>query len=297
MKIQPRLSLLGGTDYTEIEDKTAAFLKVWDALPPQQQQSLVAQNVVAGEIYGFGEHTTEELNEIGMHLAETGRINKMLMRFFDPLNGEILGDRISSPKINRRQDVAALLDAHTSQNQSRRNLTGVFYDVKNQCLVATDGYSMVMIPQQVSGENRIILMRHVGASPKGSLVDGNFPNWQAVIPENCVEQSWDWRLAHSKLRVAVRINQAGNKMMPPAAFVVWLAEGGCVRFNPSYVLCALDTLIAAGAHRVRLLMKGVNLPMLLEGDTGSKAVIMPIRSDGAVFWCLCPANIGTPVVL
>lgn len=214
--------------------------------------------------------------------AESGKPLPSMERFKDafPVEGVALPSRVDLSKVAIKPikpaapDVAA--KSHASTDATRFVLEGVYYDADAQAIVATDGKRMFVMPQKVDGESRII------ATADGHQIQGNFPNWRQVIPtfnRSFTLHSIDIDKARRAGTVLSGVNKTIGKLAASSAKVM---IGGAL-LDPAYVKDSVEALVASGAKTVRAAIApateaGVTTPILLRGDNGALAVIMPIQS-------------------
>jgi hypothetical protein len=214
--------------------------------------------------------------------AESGKPLPSMERFKDsfPYEGVVLPSRVDLSKVAIKPikpaapDVAA--KSHASTDATRFVLEGVYYDTEAQAVVATDGKRMFVMPQKVDGESRII------ATVDGRQIQGNFPNWRQVIPtfnRSFTLHSIDIDKARRAGTVLSGVNKTIGKLAASPAKVM---VGGAL-LDPTYVRDSVEALVASGAKTVRAATApateaGVTTPILLRGDNGALAVIMPIQS-------------------
>jgi hypothetical protein len=179
--------------------------------------------------------------------------------------------------------------SHASDDPNRFVLNGVFHDADAQMVVATDGRRLVAIPKKIDGNSRIARLDTKG--PLGDKdIDGNFPNWRQVIPtfnRSLTLHSIDIDKARRAGTVLAGINKTVGKLAASPAKVM---IGGAL-LDPSYVKDAVEALVASGAETIRAASApatweqgqvrseaAITSPILLRGDNGALAVIMPIQS-------------------
>jgi len=207
--------------------------------------------------------------------AESGKPLPSLEKFKDafPYEGPALPSRVDLSKVAIKPikpaapDVAAR--SHTAKDSSRFVLEGVYYDAEAQAVVATDGRRMFVMPQKVEGESRII------AVADGRQIQGQFPNWKYVVPatdKDTVLFTVDVEKARRAGTVLSGINKSLKSIAQPAKIQIGMAT-----LDPSYVKDAVEAIVASGAKKIYAASKDDQSPVMLRGDNGAMAVIMPMR--------------------
>jgi hypothetical protein len=207
--------------------------------------------------------------------AESGKPLPSLEKFKSafPFEETTLPDRVDISKVKIKPvkplagDVAA--KSHTSTDPTRFVLAGVYYDKDAQSVVATDGRRLIAIPQKVDGESRIV------SAIDGNQIQGQFPNWKQVIPtvdNNTILFNVDIDKARRAGTVLSGINKTLRGITKPAKVKVGMAT-----LDPVYVKDSVEALLASGAKKIYAASKDDQSPVMLRGDNGAMAVIMPLR--------------------
>jgi hypothetical protein len=207
--------------------------------------------------------------------AESGKPLPSLEKFKSafPFEETTLPDRVDISKVNIKPvkplagDIAA--KSHTSTDPTRFVLAGVYYDKEAQSVVATDGRRLIAIPQKVEGESRIV------SAIDGNQIQGQFPNWKQVIPtidSNTILFNVDIDKARRAGTVLSGINKTLKGVVKPAKVKVGMAT-----LDPVYVKDSVEALLASGAKKIYAASKDDQSPVMLRGDNGAMAVIMPLR--------------------
>jgi hypothetical protein len=207
--------------------------------------------------------------------AESGKPLPSLEKFKSafPFEETTLPDRVDISKVNIKPvkplagDIAA--KSHTSTDPTRFVLAGVYYDKDAQSVVATDGRRLIAIPQKVEGESRIV------SAIDGNQIQGQFPNWRQVIPtvdNNTILFNVDTDKARRAGTVLSGINKTLKGVVTPAKVRVGMAT-----LDPVYVKDSVEALLASGAKKIYAASKDDQSPVMLRGDNGAMAVIMPLR--------------------
>lgn len=261
-----------------IDQEANTFVAQWNGLSKEEQNERTASNVVE-ELRAFhGNKSNVELTAIGMNLAERCKLNKRLGTFFGRLTGDIVGDRVGIARIPKAKDAAKALDANTR----RRAFKGVLFDSVEQCLVGTDGTHLVAVPYPVEGATRIVAQRQLDKTNKGGIIEANPPAWKQVADwaqRNTFAVPFTWQDAYTKSKVAAHLNKVSGARKVLSAYSVVQLRNEVITFDPQLIVKAITTLVACGASTLHLLVRGANCPIVLTSDTGSIAVIMPIRVD------------------
>jgi hypothetical protein len=207
--------------------------------------------------------------------AETGKPLPSMERFKDsfPYEGVALPGRVDLSKVAIKPikpaapDVAAR--SHAAKDSSRFVLEGVYYDAESQSVVGTDGRRLIAIPQKVEGKSRII------SATDGREIQGQFPNWKQIIPKvdkDTILFNVDIDKARRAGTVLSGINKTLKSLVIPAKVKVGMAT-----LDPIYVKDSVEALVASGAKKVYAASKDDASPVMLRGDNGAMAIIMPMR--------------------
>jgi hypothetical protein len=184
------------------------------------------------------------------------------------LPGTVNLDRLKLKPVKAASaDTAAA--SHTSNDPTRFVLAGIYYDSENQSLVATDGRRLIAIPQKVEGKSRII------SASDGKEIQGQFPNWRQVVPKvdkDTILFNVDIDKARRAGTVLSGINKTLKSLVIPAKVKVGMAT-----LDPVYVKDSVETLVASGAKKIYAASKDDASPVMLRGDNGAMAIIMPMR--------------------
>ena len=218
--------------------------------------------------------------------AEEGRPLASLQNWKSVIPEDVtLPERVNLDRLKLRPikpaEAQQAAKSHVSDDPNRFVLNGVFHDSDAQMVVATDGRRLVAIPKKIDGNSRIARLDTKG--PLGDKdIDGNFPNWKQVIPtfsRSFALHSIDIEKARRAGTVLSGVNKTIGKLAASPAKVM---IGGAL-LDPTYVKDSVEALVASGAKTVRAATApateaGVATPVLLRGDNGALAVIMPIQS-------------------
>jgi hypothetical protein len=184
------------------------------------------------------------------------------------LPGTVNLDRLKLKPVKAASaDTAAA--SHTSNDPTRFVLAGIYYDSENQSLVATDGRRLIAIPQKVEGKSRIV------SAIDGKEIQGQFPNWRQVVPKvdkDTILFNVDIDKARRAGTVLSGINKTLKSLVVPAKVKVGMAT-----LDPAYVKDSVEALVASGAKKVYAASKDDASPVMLRGDNGAMAIIMPMR--------------------
>jgi hypothetical protein len=207
--------------------------------------------------------------------AESGKPLPSIERFKDafPYEGVTLPGRVDLSRVAIKPikpaapDIAAR--SHTAKDSSRFVLEGVYYDAEAQSVVGTDGRRLIAIPQKVEGKSRII------SATDGREIQGQFPNWKQIIPKvdkDTILFNVDIDKARRAGTVLSGINKTLKSLVVPAKVKVGMAA-----LDPAYVKDSVEALVASGAKKVYAASKDDASPVMLRGDNGAMAIIMPMR--------------------
>ena len=212
--------------------------------------------------------------------AESGKPLPSLEKFKSafPFEETTLPDRVDISKVVikpiKPAEAQQAAKSHASDDPNRFVLNGVFHDADAQMVVATDGRRLVAIPKKIDGNSRIARLDTKG--PLGDKdIDGSFPNWRQVVPT--VDSSTtlfnvDIDKARRAGTVLSGINKSLKGVVKPAKVKVGMAT-----LDPVYVKDSVEALLASGAKKIYAASKDDASPVMLRGDNGAMAVIMPMR--------------------
>jgi hypothetical protein len=241
-----------------------------------------------------------------------GSLGYLKDTFYAQLPKSVNTDKISLKPIKPKtpEDAAA---PFASTDTSRYVLNTVFFDAENKGVVSTDGRRLIFIPSKVSGKSKMVAARNFQKTEggyyggkkatgekyqKGKPVDGNFPNWKQVVPEERKTDkvyNIDIDGARRSGAVLAGINSSlsrgaisGSEAAPALVTV------GEARFNPQFIYDATTALAESGAKQVTARIRDEQSPLLLKGDNGAFAVIMPMRATGTVTADITSPSEATP---
>jgi hypothetical protein len=212
--------------------------------------------------------------------AESGKPLPSLEKFKSafPFEETTLPDRVDISKVVikpiKPAEAQQAAKSHASDDPNRFVLNGVFHDADAQMVVATDGRRLVAIPKKIDGNSRIARLDTKG--PLGDKdIDGSFPNWRQVVPT--VDSSTtlfnvDIDKARRAGTVLSGINKSLKGVVKPAKVKVGMAT-----LDPVYVKDSVEALLASGAKKIYAASKDDASPVMMRGDNGAMAVIMPMR--------------------
>jgi hypothetical protein len=212
--------------------------------------------------------------------AESGKPLPSLEKFKSafPFEETTLPDRVDISKVAikpiKPAEAQQAAKSHASDDPNRFVLNGVFHDADAQMVVATDGRRLVAIPKKIDGNSRIARLDTKG--PLGDKdIDGSFPNWGQVVPtvdNNTILFAVDIDKARRAGTVLSGINKSLKGVVKPAKVKVGMAT-----LDPVYVRDSVEALVASGAKKIYAASKDDQSPVMLRGDNGAMAVIMPMR--------------------
>ena len=201
----------------------------------------------------------------------------------DELKGRIDTSKIKLPviKLKSPEEAASKL---ISNDDTRPTLGGVYFDAKNNVVVATDGKALVAIPKKITGGDKIVAARNIKKTTyqaeikKGQLIDANYPNWKQVIPTGENEKV-DIDIDDT-LKAATILDSLNNTLNnKDEKSLIYFKDA---RFDPSYILSSVTALVESGAKSITAQIGSKEDPLLLTGNNGSIAVVMPIKSNIAI---------------
>ena len=289
------------TDIVSLVETTTAPEKIAAAVKSplenlETAKQLQAELKAAGEKY-MRERVLRKASDDGtLHtsliaLAEAGlRIPKILSEFLEGDTDSprtFTGDNIALKPVTVKKPEDAVV-SHVSTAPDRYVLNGVYFDTDAQAVVATDGRRLAVIPAKVTGKSRVIASNDVKkpksreiAYKKGSVIEGNYPNWKQVVPDTkgYTKTQIDIESVRRKAAVGASIVNMVDVKGAPVTPASLQASNGSV-LNPSFVQDAVETLIASGAKTITLETLGANDPVVFRGDNKAYVVVMGIKVAG-----------------
>lgn len=217
--------------------------------------------------------------------AETGKPLPSIEKAFVPDDVE-LPDRIDTTRIRlpeiKVKSPEEAASPMISYDDNRWVLGGVYFDSTNNMVVATDGRALVAIPKKIT-KDKIIAARNIKettyqeAIKKGQQIDGNYPNWKAVVPtygKDIPKVDIDIDDALKASTILDSINNTFNNKVGSSLIVF-----NGAKLDPKYVLSSITALVESGAKSITAQTLSEADPVLLTGDNGAIAVIMPKRGN------------------
>lgn len=123
--------------------------------------------------------TPEQYKEICKQFIESDIPSKVFSKN-DKLNCFLVEDRLNIKPINSKpkkfKSNFEALKLMIDEDFLRPYTGGIYHDLKNQCLVATDAHKLAVINQQVE-RDEIIHYK------EGRVIDARYPDYKRVIPE------------------------------------------------------------------------------------------------------------------
>jgi hypothetical protein len=258
------------------------------------KRTIISEAVNSGEFASAVVEAAESGRPIPFVQGAVGRLDDT---FYAQLPKTVDSEKITLKPIKAKspEDAAA---AFASTDTSRHVLNTVFFDAENKGVVSTDGRRLIFIPTKIAGKSRMVAARNFEKTEggyyggkkttgtkyqKGKPVDGSYPNWKSVVPEERKTDkvySIDIDKARRGGAVLAGINSSLTRSASEGAPA--LATVGDARFNPQFIYDAATALAESGAKSITARIRDEQSPLLLKGDNGAVAVIMPIRSTGSV---------------
>jgi hypothetical protein len=258
------------------------------------KRTIISEAVNSGEFASAVVEAAESGRPIPFVQGALGRLDDT---FYAQLPKTVDSEKITLKPIKAKspEDAAA---AFASTDTSRHVLNTVFFDAENKGVVSTDGRRLIFIPTKIAGKSRMVAARNFEKTEggyyggkkttgtkyqKGKPVDGSYPNWKSVVPEERKTDkvySIDIDKARRGGAVLAGINSSLTRSASEGAPA--LATVGDARFNPQFIYDAATALAESGAKSITARIRDEQSPLLLKGDNGAVAVIMPIRSTGSV---------------
>lgn len=170
----------------------------------------------------------------------------------------------------------------------REALRGVYYDVEEQMMIATDAHVLAGLGEPLGGESRIVspMDNKIIHRYKGEALVGRYPNWKAVIP--------DAPLLIDNIKVSDIIAICNAAIMRlkwfdlnsedfPVMLQIFNEKGEDVYFNPENVMRGATALAANGVEKVHLYWNG----------SPTKALMMRSSTTANRDFCLCMPLLNT----
>jgi len=212
--------------------------------------------------------STPNVAELVVDLAERGKLTKLVADNVslgsDIADIELSIDRIKAPAIKPKSAFDSL-KAHVNLDDSRKVIHSVYHDAKNNLLVATNGKALVTHPQKIDGDSYIL-----GVDGK-ERIEGDYPKYQNVFPDikGVKPLRLDITNLLKKAQVAASLGGKATVRLKSSDIELF--------FDPSLMLNSVKSLIELGNKKVDLYYGGGVAPIVLTGDKGTQAVIMPGR--------------------
>jgi hypothetical protein len=228
-------------------------------------------------------------------LMETDLLEKIKLKKqekIDVIVGKTYGGLVNIHPIHKtmpkkQSDPYKLFEGIVSKDDLRPAMTGVFVDVARQRLVGTNAHILAVLPQSVSGDNRILSIKDK------KEIDSRYPDYSVVIPmDNPIRikgvnlKTWWPKLCG--MAAASKLCDNEN------------AVGCCIRseygeqfFDPTYLLAIASFFLASGIEQVDLEIKvkdsksvyGKGMIVRASSIKEMFALIMPLyaESNTAIF--------------
>jgi len=171
----------------------------------------------------------------------------------------------------------------------REALRGVYYDVEEQMMIATDAHVLAGLGAQLEGESRIVspMDNKIIHRYKGETLVGRFPNWKAAIPEaplliDNIKVSDIIAICNAAIMRLKWFDLSGEGY--PVTLQVFNEKGEDVYFDPENIMRGATALAANGVEKVHLYWNG----------SPTKALMMRSSTTANRDICLCmPAVLKT----
>jgi len=289
-------------EYASLDKKQANIGKAYEALTGKELKG--AEWRASDEDKAlYNQFVTDFLNAI----SKEGLILKAPI----PIEGDVQLEYISTPIKPLKNKGVASLDGIVAKDEMRPALQGVYIDNGNY--VATDANQLVIIKKTESDADVISKFREAlvkqyskimgvkeativannitnklkeeGLNGKildfknGIVVDGKYPNYKAVIPNNILSTKeqpiQDW------INIANGVVSAMKNIGSKVNILMLNVEGDAnleIGVNAKLLLSSLQTLQANGAKTIRIGVKKHNVGITLNSDNGDLGLVMPIMT-------------------
>ena len=214
---------------------------------------------------------------------------KKLSTAFIPQRAPIVPLDTPDFKPLKPKDAIKALYPITSDDANRYVLHGVFItEVKGRMVaVATDGRRLIVTPyagdlkpDTIYSAGRVKpSQKNPKAIAEGGVIDGNFPNFQQVIPE---KGNMAIPLTSEMFQLLRQLERA-NKIIEGKGYTASfrLASGDYITFDSSFLLSEIKALQQAGYPEITMRFKDAMSPVVLEtSDPQALGVLMPMRIEG-----------------
>ena len=229
---------------------------------------------------------TKNLADILLELAEEGKLTKKIGILPDCFNRltdmEIDGSKRKLKKIKTKTAFETAL-MFVSDDITRYVLQGVLHDPENNVIVGSDGRQLIIIPEKVSGEKRIIGKDGNISGMNCYEIDGTYPNYEQVIPK--YEQPINIPLGNidklaQKLNIGSDLNTKTISLI--SIVKIKISSEKTEYVNPVLFSNALNALVALGTKKIELVVEGVKEKygcVCLQGNNGVKVILVGLRLD------------------
>lgn len=233
---------------------------------------------------------TKNLPAIFLKLAEVGKLTKKIGILPDCFNCltdmEIDGSKRKLKKIKTKTTFETAL-MFVSDDVTRYVLQGVLHDPEDNVIVGSDGRQLIIIPEKVSGEKRIIGKDgNIRSRLVTYNIDGTYPNYKQVIPK--YEQPINIPLGNidklmQKLNIGSDLNTKTDSLSRIISIVkIKISSEKTEYINPVLFFNALNALIALGTKKIELVVEGLKEGygcgcVCLQGNNGVKVITMGLR--------------------
>lgn len=194
---------------------------------------------------------------------------------------EYEGEEISPQKISRKltpKTAEKALSKVVDEHAKEKGIYGIYYDAEENKKVATNTGYLVVIPEKISGESRVV------KPSTGDEIGKSFPDYKRVIEEfkpGIIAEDVDVDDLRATVEGIVRLNDfVVNGKYPIFAKV---RIGGVEHYyNPKYLKNAVDALLSTGSKNIEFSFSGTekdkhNPLIIRDKDNVNKlAVIMPV---------------------
>lgn len=168
-----------------------------------------------------------------------------------------------------------LLQEHTSKDQTRPQLCGVYFDKTHA--VATDGHRLVSI-ENSNKELSELSKAHLGqiySFKDHMVIDSKYPNWRSLVPD-ITKTDKDGNTLYKK---SVALVPSWFKILKCKSESVFIGINGIYLFKPEGVdVVAVNPsfLSAYRDHEHTIYIKDKHSPIVIKGIDWT-AVVMPMR--------------------
>jgi len=219
-------------------------------------------------------------------IPEKNRINSLPEANIGTLNPVSIEYKKQPIKKNIQASVLGSLKNVITTDELRPVMNGVLIDPENNVMVASDAHKLVVIPVKAGGKKRIIAPKNINNSykyKKGQEIEGNYPDYKAVIPEKTTTLNDKFKTKDLLERLE-GINRVRKFITVPQEVVTILNFNDTeIHLQPNILYDAIEALYLNGSKEVEVSSTGYADRAVVFRDVKNKdklALVMPIIPGG-----------------